>query len=341
MQEREVFIPTIYPELKNKYSKFNLICYMADKSVYDKEKNKRIIMKKDIPIAELAKKKGTDSVRVEENKKRKIENKEIRLFGSKATIYRDLKLMTESEHRSFLLKDEGDSYIFLNDIQDRDENGKEMSRKAFTVSLPHTTLKTMYNNCNNITIKLFLYLYRQHHYWTQVQGRKGFGFTISYLCEELGLAKNNQSSRQKIMYAISTLESLGFLRLGIKEKKNYKSYFTKAVYTRPMNVEMKTLEKRQRDNQYKEPTQQQAQQMADDDDVLEESNPDLFTYIHEGEEGVWTLEQLCSRLSAGTLAKEDAKNKLLFGKDNPKNKSFIMKNKRKLNEKLAYLGAKI
>lgn len=346
MKNKEVFFPAVYPELKNKYSKMNVLFYLADKSTYDKETGKRYIKKKDIDVQYVLEECKGEEVIKDTSKKKGVRKEEKSLFGSRATFYRDLHNMADenSNKKSFLLKDNGDEIIFLNDIQDRDNNGQELDRKAFTIPLPHSTLSMMYHNCNNITIKLYLYLYRQHDFWKR-KGKEGFGFTVSYLCEELGIAKNNKSSREKIIYAISILETLGFLVLGTKEKENYKSYYTKAVYTRPIAVENLADMRNRDDNEYKEPTPRQAQDMADDDS-LPNTNLSSDTVIiidNKGHMMSISLQDVLGRLglNSKSLSYTSMVNSMKEAIKRPENSLFFSLHKDEINDKMLYSGNSI
>lgn len=346
MKNKEVFFPAVYPELKNKYSKMNVLFYLADNSTYDKETGKRYIKKKDIDVKYILKKCKGEEIIKDPHEKAGVRKKQKPLFGGKTTFYRDLHNMADedSDKKSFLLKDNGDEIIFLNDIQDRDDNGQELDRKAFTIPLPHSTLSMMYHNCNNITIKLFLYLYRQHDFWKR-KGKEGFGFTISYLCEELGIAKNNKSSRQKIIYAISVLETLGFLVLGTKEKENYKSYYTKAVYTRPINVDNLANKRNKDDGEYKEPTQQQAQVMADDNSLPDTNlSADIVIALdNNGKMVSLSLQDVLGRLGLRntSLAYASMLNMMKEANKKSENRLFFDLHKDEINDKIMCNGDSI
>lgn len=341
MKEKTVFIPILYPELKNKNSKMNFIFYLEDISSYDKKEGKRKIKKSDISIDELISKTGKDEVLVRlDNGTRKIQLQEINLFGKRSSIYNNLNKMTKGENKSLILKEEGDYYVLDNDVCELENPNK----KAFTISLSHQTLETMYTRCNDLTIKLYLYLYRQHNYWTTIRKRKSFGFTLTYLCEELGLSTTNVISRRKMYYALETLQTMGFILYGTKEKDSYRSYYTIEVYRVPMNIVNGAQYNERKDNESKEPSIEESQNMADDDSL---PNTNLFSdkvlIDNKGNMTYISLQDVLGRLGLNTksLSYTSMVNSMKEAIKRPENSLFFSLHKDEINDKMLYSGDSI
>lgn len=181
-EDKEVFIPIDFSLLENKNFKMPIMLYIADNSVYTKDEIR--VYSEKINYSEIAKKTTLKDRRMV---KKALDY--LKAIDNKIVCYDETK----------------DKIYFNNENQD------------FIVSLSHKTLKRMYTNFSDYTCKIFFYLFRQYCYWTKVRGDIGFNFTLSQLCEAIGLSPQTKN-REVVKEALNQLVINGMIGYDIIKK---------------------------------------------------------------------------------------------------------------------------
>lgn len=188
-EDKTVFIPIDFSKICDKKYKVPLMLYFADNSVYIEDEDVRVYPEK-VNYSEVA--------------------RQTTLKDRKA-VKRALDYLMEIDN-SVVYCDESKDKICFNNNQD------------FVISLSHKTLRRMYTNFSDYTCKIFLYLYRQHCYWTTVRNSSGFNFTLSQLCESIGLSPQSKN-REVVKESLNQLVINGMIGYDIIKKGN--TYYRK------------------------------------------------------------------------------------------------------------------
>lgn len=191
--DQTVFVSAEYDMLKDKKFKINLFTAMINRSTYRQDEERRVLRKKDLNFSELSKQ---------------------TLLGTRQLISRSYDYMKENYPE--LIVEEGKEIIVYNDY-------------GFTLSIPKKTLSNLTNNFSDNAVKIYLYLFRQHKYWTQIKHAYAYDFTLTNLCEALGYRGDQYSTRQKIKEAMYTLVANGLLTITLVRKGRGVYFRTKAI----------------------------------------------------------------------------------------------------------------
>lgn len=204
MGDKGVFIPVDFDFLKDKKSKMNILFFGLDNSVWDKTSKKRVLSKDKINYAQLAR-----EVRIVEKSKENNKPQDPR------TVKQAIQNMIK-DYPNIVKEDNGD--LLFN---------TEMNGQNYTIALSHETIRRFYTSFNDNVTKLYIYLFRQYQYWTNVKKAPGFDFTITQLCEELGYTSNNKKNRIIIRDSLHLLVINGLITYKIVRKG--KGYYRRLI----------------------------------------------------------------------------------------------------------------
>lgn len=193
VKDQTIFVSAEYDILKDKKFKISLFTAMIDRSTYSQEATKRVLQKKDLNFSELS---------------------AHTLLGTRQAVSKSYNYM--KEHYPQFITENGKEIIICND------NG-------FTLSIPKKTLQNLTYNFSDMAIKIYLFLFRQHKFWTEVKHDYGYDFTLGELCEGLGYRGDQHVNRQKIKMAMYTLVANGLLTITIVRKGRGVYFRTKAI----------------------------------------------------------------------------------------------------------------
>lgn len=171
--DKKIFVPVDYDFLANKKVKVRCFLNMMDNSVYYPEEDKRVFTKSQVNYTKIGK----------------------ILKMDRRTVKSSIDEMIKKFPQIIEQQENGDIVIYNNR-----QNGQ------YVIStLSHRMVKDLYTCFNDNVIKLYFYLYRQYTYWTQVRKTEGFDFTISQLCEAVGLNPTNGDNRANIRKCLGQL----------------------------------------------------------------------------------------------------------------------------------------
>ena len=171
--DKKIFVPVDYDFLANKKVKVRCFLNMMDNSVYYPEEDKRVFTKSQVNYTKIGK----------------------ILKMDRRTVKTSIDEMIKKFPQIIEQQENGDIVIYNNR-----QNGQ------YVIStLSHRMVKDLYTCFNDNVIKLYFYLYRQYTYWTQVRKTEGFDFTISQLCEAVGLNPTNGDNRANIRKCLGQL----------------------------------------------------------------------------------------------------------------------------------------
>lgn len=171
--DKKIFVPVDYDFLANKKVKVRCFLNMMDNSVYYPEEDKRIFTKSQVNYTKIGK----------------------ILKMDRRTVKSSIDEMIKKFPQIIEQQENGDIVIY---------NNRQDGQYVIS-TLSHRMVKDLYTCFNDNVIKLYFYLYRQYTYWTQVRKAEGFDFTISQLCEAVGLNPTNGDNRANIRKCLGQL----------------------------------------------------------------------------------------------------------------------------------------
>lgn len=171
--DKKIFVPVDYDFLANKKVKVRCFLNMMDNSVYYPEEDKRVFTKSQVNYTKIGK----------------------ILKMDRRTVKSSIDEMIKKFPQIVEQQENGDIVIY---------NNRQDGQYVIS-TLSHRMVKDLYTCFNDNVIKLYFYLYRQYTYWTQVRKTEGFDFTISQLCEAVGLNPTNGDNRANIRQCLGQL----------------------------------------------------------------------------------------------------------------------------------------
>lgn len=171
--DKKIFVPVDYDFLANKKVKVRCFLNMMDNSVYYPEEDKRVFTKSQVNYTKIGK----------------------ILKMDRRTVKSSIDEMIKKFPQIIEQQENGDIVIY---------NNRQDGQYVIS-TLSHRMVKDLYTCFNDNVIKLYFYLYRQYTYWTQVRKTEGFDFTISQLCEAVGLNPTNGDNRANIRKCLGQL----------------------------------------------------------------------------------------------------------------------------------------
>ena len=171
--DKKIFVPVDYDFLANKKVKVRCFLNMMDNSVYYPEEDKRVFTKSQVNYTKIGK----------------------ILKMDRRTVKSSIDEMIKKFPQIIEQQENGDIIIY---------NNRQDGQYVIS-TLSHRMVKDLYTCFNDNVIKLYFYLYRQYTYWTQVRKTEGFDFTISQLCEAIGLNSTNGDNRANIRKCLGQL----------------------------------------------------------------------------------------------------------------------------------------
>lgn len=171
--DKKIFVPVDYDFLANKKVKVRCFLNMVDNSVYYPEEDKRVFTKSQVNYTKIGK----------------------ILKMDRRTVKSSIDEMIKEFPQIVEQRENGDIVIY---------NNRQDGQYVIS-TLSHRMVKDLYTCFNDNVIKLYFYLYRQYTYWTQVRKTEGFDFTISQLCEAVGLNPTNGDNRASIRKCLGQL----------------------------------------------------------------------------------------------------------------------------------------
>ena len=171
--DKKIFVPVDYDFLANKKVKVRCFLNMMDNSVYYPEEDKRVFTKSQVNYTKIGK----------------------ILKMDRRTVKSSIDEMIKKFPQIIEQQENGDIIIY---------NNRQDGQYVIS-TLSHRMVKDLYTCFNDNVIKLYFYLYRQYTYWTQVRKTEGFDFTISQLCEAVGLNPTNGDNRANIRKCLGQL----------------------------------------------------------------------------------------------------------------------------------------
>lgn len=182
----DIFIPVDYDKIKDRKVKYITNLYLISNSYFDKEKKVRIFNKNQINYTDLGLSFGKD----------------------RRTIKSDL--VSTIEHYSEIFSQD-DQNIYIN---------TQAEGVSFTVALPQKTIETMLYTMNEITVRVFLYLYRQWSYWNSIN-HQGYDFAIGQLCRDIGYNPKSKGVWNAVLKAVRLLVANKIIYLDTIKKGRY------------------------------------------------------------------------------------------------------------------------